>query len=612
MVVADSSMVNYHKGNLTNYLYELMTTVSDIYRDASIGNWIDIAVVQLGFMETYEREGSKVEAGVKLSEFCKWQAAHNYGSDDHPFHHDFAILLTRQNLCRSLTSCETLGMARMGEMCNPKQSCAIAQDNGLSAAFTIVHELGHVLNIPHDSEERCEHLIEKGAKYNVMAATIDYRSHLWNWSICAREYLTEFLDGGEGNCLLDKPKRNFLLEFKPKVEHIESRSHRQAFDENRQCRLAFGPQARICPYMPPCERLWCTNDDRSCRTHNLPWADYTLCGEKKWCMRGQCVQIERDRGAPIDGQWGEWSTFTPCTRSCGGGIQKSVRQCDNPKPSNNGRYCIGQRARYVSCNTQECPSETPGFRETQCAAFDDKKVKFYGLELLGKWVPHYVAGTRDSCKLYCRLKNKNVYYMLKSKVIDGTRCAKDSNDVCISGHCQKAGCDHVIGSKKIYDMCGVCGGDNSTCSFVKETFQPKKLEFGYNFVTLIPKGARNIEITQTSRDGTPNDNTYLALRSSNGTYLFNGNYAIDRYKHTIVYHGAEIDYNGAKEVIERINCTKAINEPLKVEVLLAGDLISPKVNYQYSISKSEKFRDIKNILYSSLEIDNLQQNCQTT
>ena len=56
-------------------------------------------------------------------------------------------LTFRENICRFPTSpgenCDTLGLAELGTMCD-KHSCAIVQDNGLSAAFTVAHELGHV------------------------------------------------------------------------------------------------------------------------------------------------------------------------------------------------------------------------------------------------------------------------------------------------------------------------------------------------------------------------------------------------------------------------------------------------------------------------------------
>lgn len=36
------------------------------------------------------------------------------------------------------------GLAELGTMCDSKRSCAIIEDNGLSSAFTIAHEIGHM------------------------------------------------------------------------------------------------------------------------------------------------------------------------------------------------------------------------------------------------------------------------------------------------------------------------------------------------------------------------------------------------------------------------------------------------------------------------------------
>jgi hypothetical protein len=41
-------------------------------------------------------------------------------------------------------TCDTLGLAQSGQICDASASCAVIEDNGLSAAFTIAHELGHV------------------------------------------------------------------------------------------------------------------------------------------------------------------------------------------------------------------------------------------------------------------------------------------------------------------------------------------------------------------------------------------------------------------------------------------------------------------------------------
>lgn len=76
----------------------------------------------------------------------------------------------RQDICRARDKCDTLGerldlemtlviifycviflicfsgegLAELGTVCDPYRSCSIIEDNGLSTAFTIAHELGHV------------------------------------------------------------------------------------------------------------------------------------------------------------------------------------------------------------------------------------------------------------------------------------------------------------------------------------------------------------------------------------------------------------------------------------------------------------------------------------
>lgn len=59
--------------------------------------------------------------------------------------------------------------------------------------------------------------------------------------------------------------------------------------------------------------------------------------------------------AVVDGDWGPWGPWGECSRTCGGGIQFSNRECDNPVPQNGGRFCLGERVKYQSCNTEECP-----------------------------------------------------------------------------------------------------------------------------------------------------------------------------------------------------------------------------------------------------------------
>lgn len=72
--------------------------VSSLYQDPSIGNLVNIVVVNIILLEDEsDQEGLNVtvNADRTLESFCKWQSMQNYDEEDHPNHHDVAILITR-------------------------------------------------------------------------------------------------------------------------------------------------------------------------------------------------------------------------------------------------------------------------------------------------------------------------------------------------------------------------------------------------------------------------------------------------------------------------------------------------------------------------------------
>ncbi|XP_052773864.1 coadhesin-like [Mya arenaria] len=58
---------------------------------------------------------------------------------------------------------------------------------------------------------------------------------------------------------------------------------------------------------------------------------------------------------PIDGEWGQWSSFSTCSHSCGGGYQTSHRLCNSPNPANGGHGCSGNSVLTQLCHTEACP-----------------------------------------------------------------------------------------------------------------------------------------------------------------------------------------------------------------------------------------------------------------
>ena len=79
----------------------------------------------------------------------------------------------------------------------------------------------------------------------------------------------------------------------------------------------------------------------------------------------------------VDGNWGQWHTWTVCTKSCGGGTRTRTRYCDDPPASGGGKLCdktsdagrlnyqpqlTTQNITYEIviqlCNGEECPGRT--------------------------------------------------------------------------------------------------------------------------------------------------------------------------------------------------------------------------------------------------------------
>ncbi|KAB1264218.1 A disintegrin and metalloproteinase with thrombospondin motifs 9 [Camelus dromedarius] len=203
-----------------------------------------------------------------------------------------------------------------------------------------------------------------------------------------------------------------------------------------------------------------------------------------------------------DGSWGSWSHFGTCSRTCGGGIKTAVRECNRPEPKNGGKYCVGRRMKFKSCNTEPCLKQKRDFRDEQCAHFDGKHFNINGLLPNVRWVPKYSGS--------------------------------------------------------------------------------------YNIVVRIPAGATNIDVRQHSFSGKSEDDNYLALSSSKGEFLLNGDFVVTMSKREIRIGNAIIEYSGSDNVVERINSTDRIEQELLLQVLSVGKLYNPDVRYSFNIPIEDK------------------------
>ncbi|XP_007430227.1 A disintegrin and metalloproteinase with thrombospondin motifs 1 [Python bivittatus] len=580
LLVADQSMAEFHGNGLKHYLLTLLSVASRIYKHPSIRNPVSLVVVKIIVIYD-EQKGPDVSsnAALTLRNFCSWQKQHNPPSDRHAEHYDTAVLFTRQDLCGAKT-CDTLGMADVGTACDPNRSCSVIEDDGLQAAFTTAHELGHVFNMPHDDAKQCASINGINSNSHMMASMLSNLDRSHPWSPCSAYMITTFLDNGHGECLLDKPHKP--MPFPSDLPGI-------MYDANRQCQFTFGEDSKHCPdAASTCSTLWCSGTSGGlllCQTKHFPWADGTTCEEGKWCMNGKCVnKTDKIYDTPVHGGWGSWGSWGECSRTCGGGVQYSVRECDSPVPKNGGKYCEGKRVRYRSCNIEDCPENSKTFREEQCEAHNDIS-KSFGTGLIVEWTPKFAGvSPKDRCKLVCLAKGTGYFFVLQPKVVDGTLCSPDSTSVCVQGQCIKAGCDRIIGSSKKFDKCGICGGNGSTCKKVSGTFSNARP--GYHDVAVIPAGATNIEVKQRNNRGTRQDGSFLAIKAADGIYILNGDYTLSTVEQDITYKGSVLRYSGSSASLERIRSFSPLKESLTIQVLTVGNSFRPKIKYTYFIKKS--------------------------
>ncbi|XP_064475221.1 ADAMTS-like protein 5 isoform X2 [Ornithodoros turicata] len=191
-------------------------------------------------------------------------------------------------------------------------------------------------------------------------------------------------------------------------------------------------------------------------------------------------------------RWSLWSSWAPCSRTCGGGISSRTRTCQ--PGGHEGSRCSGNFVQHKLCNKQKCPTGSVNSAEAQCSQYNNKDV-------FGHSVRHWVPDNnhkKNACELRCRSEDSSLSYSF-GKMANGTACMADG--VCFRGRCTKLGCDDILGSQTSRDMCAICGGRNLSCVQVQQMYSSTNGNFhDYNPVTVIPAGATNVRVQEHTKN----------------------------------------------------------------------------------------------------------------
>eukprot|EP00795_Rhopilema_esculentum_P006001 gene6001-11369_t len=626
-VVADKDTVAVHgNASVEGYILTMMNMVAEMYRHASLGVNVNIVVAKI-LLLSEDQDGLTIShhGDKTLRSFCEWQYSRVWYSgqqNNRILKYDAAILLTRKDLCSNRDApCGTIGMAYIGGVCKPRRRCSVIEDIGLNTAFTIAHELGHrlvhlyaldvtissnrglkdltelptkqefgpiqsvsllidkldvVVNLgmQHDREgNRCRR--QTNGISHMMSPTWPQASHGdLMWSKCSQEELKDFLSSYKSACIKEESSRYYRQKYKMFNAVLPG----TIYSADEQCKQQYGPFASHCKVFKTtgkatdmCKTLWCfIESDNECVTKLDPAAKGTPCGPGKWCMYGKCIN-NNTIPERIDGQWSQWSNWTACSRTCGIGVTKRRRLCDDPLPSNGGKQCAGESKEYKTCNVKKCPVTVQSFRAAQCAQYNNQTVT---------WIP--VLSERRPCGLYCRQDTNGIHFSVRfaTTVIDGTECRKGgAGGICVDGKCEQVGCDNQLHSNVTNDACGICGGNGTTCNVIEGEFTQMSGE-GYVTAVVIPPGARNVVVQEEKPCA-----SFLALKGDRGTYHINGNWKIELpgefdIDGTIVYYQRK----GTQETFFAKGPTK---EPLHIMVLFQDFNFGIKYSYTLPL-KSNK------------------------
>ncbi|XP_071503688.1 A disintegrin and metalloproteinase with thrombospondin motifs 3-like [Diadema antillarum] len=518
MATVDDSLRSFHGDeNVVKYVITIFNIVNMVYTHPSLEAHIEFVLTRMNILDGDQSANlvlanQSVDSLANTCRFARVERGRQIKDDGSEDYFDHSVFFTR-------ISFGPAGYAPVGTMCDVTYSCSLVKEDGLQMSFVLAHEAGHVLGMEHDGDGNT--CFDDAHGMSIMATVVQSTPRDHYWSECSRNELHATL--GDMTCLWDEPTGG------TRATSIERPGQIYTMDE--QCRFQFGEGYRKCHHtdVDYCVELYCTGPDLDggCLKKGPPM-DGSSCGPQRECVRERCVRV-----TIVHGGWSEWTPWGECSFSCGLGVQLRTRRCNNPKPQNGGRDCVGDAEEIRLCNTEVCPDGPTDKHLAQCIRHSKRTS---GETLLA--YPN--TDPRATCKLSCISESSGEVYVSDSYVIDGTPVSHDYPEyICVNGEVVNIGCDVQLGSTKMWDNCGVCDGRNATCYDVVNNIADKKpKQKKYKKLMTLSPGMWNLQVTKL----VPSSH-FLALKiEETGKYILNRGKQ-QSHSHAFIESGVRFVYN---------------------------------------------------------------------
>ncbi|KRY49595.1 A disintegrin and metalloproteinase with thrombospondin motifs 17, partial [Trichinella britovi] len=418
---------------LKDFIYTVFHHVQILYQQPSIEPLIEFSIVRYEIFKTQPKalKGTKHNHGSALSylnAFCKFQ--YYLGARKR---WDFALLFSGYDIHRPPSDRTISGIARLYGVCDPLNSCLLAEGVDFSSAYIAAHEIGHGLGMLHDEPTCSSDYIMSGS---LGAGKVQ-------WSSCSVQSLNNYirkLDYYHRNCL-----RVSLFSSNP--PNASALLPGQKYSADEQCQMVHGQTFRRIRINEKgdgiCHMLWCGQSSWGRVITSHPALEGTACAAGKYCRGGKCVP-DRSNNPPkvVDGQWSKWTSVECSSCECppissGLGVLSSARSCSNPPPENGGNACSGSSDRGIVCN-RACSNAlneiTPKLYMNRICISHKHRLNDAFLTGKGAQLTRFNA---RACKIFCEVNGTNAdsisFRFFGDSMPEGSPCGE--GHYCINGKC---------------------------------------------------------------------------------------------------------------------------------------------------------------------------------